>query len=483
MRIAAIGDSVNWGQGLAGGSSTQSFDQEKYIFRCVDWLKEEGYNPTLKMEDFKPHSGAIIGHSSLTSQKAWIARNEVDDPRIHDLYYGEVPSSYPTILSQLKSINNPESVDLIFVNGGPNDVGIMSSLSMEEKFKDSLKSIDLVAKERLSFLLKETRTVCKNALVIYTGYYAAITPQSNIPALISIGSKINPLAPALVYLNWIWGSIELIFQSQKNRLKEQGKEFHLRMSARFRETIADFNNSLGKDFGNVIFSPSGFLDRNAMWAESEFVSSPGNDPNEDVSAVRERLCEIVENKTDEKAGVSCDIAYVGHPNEKGAESYTRNLKKRVLSQLKFSLRDHCKDIDQTVNSIGQLNRKYPFFKISSLKGLTEFRWLDTISVEWSLTKYVGPTEGGIETIYFDFGWGFEKFSYAYGSIGTRVYSRNRKIDSIEKIHIRFPQYGNIQFNIKFLIRINGYPFPYLRLSENDFQKTGEFRVWKSDLHF
>ncbi len=75
MRVAAVGDSVNWGQGLKRPFSWNNLEnEEKYIFKCVDWLRKEGVESKLDQADFLAHSGAIIGE---LNDKKYEASNDL----------------------------------------------------------------------------------------------------------------------------------------------------------------------------------------------------------------------------------------------------------------------------------------------------------------------------------------------------------------------------------------------------------------------
>src|SRR4051812_35508147 len=97
-KIAIIGDSVAWGQGLVPSN--------KYVYKVAAGLNVNPQDVCLQA-----HSGAEIGVGHST------------DPGTQS---GEVPLSCPTILSQLDQIANPDTYDLLLINGGGNDVGFQN---------------------------------------------------------------------------------------------------------------------------------------------------------------------------------------------------------------------------------------------------------------------------------------------------------------------------------------------------------------------
>lgn len=495
---------MNWGQGLAGTSDwSNAGNEEKYIFKCVDYLQRNGIDATLASEDFKPHSGAIIGTESHVDIPPWISRQDVDDQRMYDLYYGEIPSGVPSVLAQLKSLQSAEQIDLLFINGGPNDVGITRSTKSERDFDDALRDIIEIAENRLPVLLKKARDTCPNAIIIYSGYYAAISPESDMPPLIQVATDINTFGSALAFLQVYWVGTEFVYALNKKRLKKQGIDFHHQMLARFREQISDFNHKYGAELGGILFSPSGFSPSNAMWARDEWVSAPGNDPNPDVTHIRKRLCKIVDDAdiddsdldSEEKSLLnklldpmmekgSCNIAYTGHPNKKGSAQYARELKKRLDSQLNFSLRKVMGQIDSSVGSIRKLKKEYPFAPIKSIRGLADIQWLDLITVDWSFPSYDGPTANGLKKLEYDFGWGYQKVENEYLQVDTFDIRGRRPVKDIKRIGIRIQDYSGIEFTLKFQIKVNGYPIPPIFLDENSFRKASGMREWRmSTLNF
>src|SRR5712671_5158526 len=102
VRMVTFGDSVTWGQGL--------LDPQKLHTIIATHL---GFAPAETL--LVAHSGAIIGADAA----------DRPDPRLH----GEVPHPFPTILQQITRYNTPDTVVLIIINGGINDVGVTTILN------------------------------------------------------------------------------------------------------------------------------------------------------------------------------------------------------------------------------------------------------------------------------------------------------------------------------------------------------------------
>src|SRR5207302_1523108 len=99
LKIAVLGDSVPWGQGL--------LDEHKYAYQIKHKLQASDLF-------LKAHSGAVICDSNRTRQAVATS---------------EVPIATPTILDQVDQVDNPSLIDLVLLNGGINDVNIRTILN------------------------------------------------------------------------------------------------------------------------------------------------------------------------------------------------------------------------------------------------------------------------------------------------------------------------------------------------------------------
>lgn len=478
-----------WGQGLMPPFSTNHFEnEEKFVFKIVKWLKNEGKVEEIDMADFLAHSGAKIGSKTDPLFPPKLTRENANNKKDYDHFYEEVPDRNPAILWQLKSLRDRHTIDLLLLNGGPNDVEITESVSLTDpitdNFNEALKKIDSVADLRVSHLLSEARKTCPNAIIIYTGYYPALSPDSNnIPLGINILAALNPMAPAFVFLGGIWLLGEALLRSQLPRIKKQGVEFHQRMLAKFREQIALFNMNRNPKSGPILFCPSLFSSSNAMWANAEMVSSIKNDPNPGVSSHRINFCEQLNEDH------VCNNAYIGHPNQRGAEQYFKQIKKRIEVQLNFSLRDHFKTLDPQVSSLRILKEKYAFIPVSSLRGLSDFYWMDVIAVNCSFTPsdflMAEHFRLFINTVNFNFGWGYRQLTGKNGKFVLEL-ADNRRVNALKHLKIRYKKiYAGVSpmaitsnMELELVLQINGYQLCKLKLTRNSFNIEGAYLVWE-----
>ncbi len=401
-------------------------------------------------------------------------------------FYGEFPDPYPTVLSQLEQLKNKNSIDLLFINGGPNDIGILKTVSSNATFQGALKEIDEFASSRVAVLLKEARRLCPNALIVYTGYYPGLSPDSDIPMLGGEAVKFA-VSPTLVFLSYYLGLgwlAELFIRSQQDRLKRQGLIFHKRILGKFREQIGIFNENRAVDTLPIIFSPSGFGSLNAMWARAELVSSTGIDPNKKVTINRKAICKkIAENyDLDYDDKLMCESAFVAHPNVRGANVYFKALKKRIDNQLNYSLRKHLETIDKDIMSIRELKDKYKFIPIRSIRNLTDVLWLDSILIDYTFSFTGEATQSFLPIpirVLVDFG------IPNYNTEAIRAVILNNKVKDNYVIDIRYetkvsdlkyvelrldPYFETLTFSMQFSIRVNGYKFKKLTLDETSFLK-------------
>lgn len=488
MRIAAVGDSVMWGQGLMPPLKTSNFeDEQKYVFKIVEWLQSEGKVQVFDMADFQAHSGAKIGSKTDPLLPPKLTRESANNKTEYDHYYGEVPDRNPSVLHQLKKLMNGNAIDLLLINGGPNDVEITESVSFSSDFTKALEKIDRVAELRVSYLLAEARKSCPNAIIIYTGYYPALSPDSDIPLGINLVNALTPLAPTLVFLHGIWLLGELYLRSQLPRIKKQGILFHQRMLSKFREQIAQFNVNRDPTTLPILFCPSGFGSSNTMWARNSFVSELEHNPNQTITDIRKNICSEIQ------AGKLCEIASACHPNKKGAEQYYRQLKKRIEIQLNFSLRNHFKAIDSTITSTKKLKDKYPIIPLKSLRGLSDFYWMEVIAVNCSLTTsnpdflIKSHYLVFLNTVMFDFGSGYRQLRGEDGRFVLQLSGSSIKNLSHLKIrYLKVPSIPNIpptatssNISLEVSIQINGYQIRKIKLNRNSFKESGAYLLWET----
>jgi lysophospholipase L1-like esterase len=110
FRIVTLGDSVTWGQGLPEAQKFDSMVRDALGHRFPGGVSLQRF----------AHSGAVIAANPVTGNSA----------------NGEVPVSRPTIVEQCDGFSDsPDTVDLVLVNGGINDVGVTKILIHSISFR------------------------------------------------------------------------------------------------------------------------------------------------------------------------------------------------------------------------------------------------------------------------------------------------------------------------------------------------------------
>jgi uncharacterized protein YgiM (DUF1202 family) len=144
-RIAVIGDSVAWGNGLERS--------ETYYYKVAETIRDQLQMP-VEITVFA-HSGAVISNPDICLP----------------------PPCPPTLTDQAKYIKN--DVNLILVSGGINDVGIYNILDPSTP-ADTISSlskskIETPMADLLADLIEKT-----DAKIMVTGYYPIITDESKL---------------------------------------------------------------------------------------------------------------------------------------------------------------------------------------------------------------------------------------------------------------------------------------------------------------
>lgn len=288
IRMVVLGDSVTWGQGLE--------TPEKFYSLVKVALTGSDCTQSCTL---LAHSGATIGAGVTTT---------------HDPIDGEVPTSYPTILQQCAAFtDSPETVDLIILNGGINDVDfrtIVNPFTDSADLADMIKQYCFVDMKTLleSVVSKFTKPAAK---IVVTGYFPMLSDQSHPPLidlfLAMIGVSLPPFVNILdgLVLNKIISHCSL-FYDESNRL--------------FQKAIRQVNRS-PEGANRVLFAQPPFTSANAALAPDAWLWGVNLDlsPQDPVKDARHAACDLFE--TDSIQRETCYRASVGHPNVTGAGKY------------------------------------------------------------------------------------------------------------------------------------------------------------------
>jgi lysophospholipase L1-like esterase len=292
FRIVSIGDSIIWGQGL--------LPNEKF-----NWLVQQALSPkhpegvTL---DSLAHSGAVIGATGASGT-----------PQV-----GEVPASRLSIIEQCDSYaNSPDTVDLVLMDGGINDVGVATILNPFALIPPFEVRVIHACHDGMLVLLKKviakfSKPTCR---ILVTGYYPILSAQSDPVGVIKLASLFGIAVPAFLdrdldFINPVLNRCEAFFNDSTQQLKQ---------------AIVDANDP------RITFVPSGFTDANSafvpgtslLWGLTLDDDLSAQDP---VAAARRPLCDIAQPDPSQiPARELCYRASAGHPNVQGAAQFSKQI--------------------------------------------------------------------------------------------------------------------------------------------------------------
>ena len=226
FRIVSIGDSIIWGQGL--------LPNEKF-----NWLVQQALSPKhpegVTLESLA-HSGAVIGATGASG-----------NPQV-----GEVPASRLSIIEQCDSYaNSPDTVDLVLMDGGINDVGVATILNPFALIPPLVVRVIHACHDGMLVLLKKviakfSKPTCR---ILVTGYYPILSAQSDPLGVIKLVSLFGIAVPPFLdedldFINPVLNRCEAFFNHSTQQLKQ---------------AIVDANDP------RITFVPSGFTDANSAF--------------------------------------------------------------------------------------------------------------------------------------------------------------------------------------------------------------------------
>jgi len=292
FRIVSIGDSIIWGQGL--------LPNEKF-----DWLVQQALLPQhpegVTLESLA-HSGAVIGATGVSGT-----------PQV-----GEVPASRLSIIEQCDSYaNSPDTVDLVLMDGGINDVGVASILNPFALIPPLDARVRHACHDGMLALLRKvaakfSKPTCN---IIVTGYYPILSAKSDPLGVIKLISLFGIAVPGFLdrdldVINPVVNRCEAFFTDSTQQLKQ---------------AIVQANDP------RIVFVSPGFTDANSAFVPGTSLLwgvtlDDDMSPQDPVAAARHPLCDIAH--PDPLQILDREICYrasAGHPNVQGAAQFGRQI--------------------------------------------------------------------------------------------------------------------------------------------------------------
>jgi beta-glucosidase/6-phospho-beta-glucosidase/beta-galactosidase/lysophospholipase L1-like esterase len=288
FRMVVIGDSVAWGQGLQ--------EHEKYHTLVQETLAAKEASIGIS-KTVLAHSGANIG---------------VGDPTSLPAIPGEVPTSYPTIMQQCASFtDSPETVDLVLVNGGLNDINVRTVLNPTTTPPALAGLIEQRCHKDMTILLREIVRKFPAATIAVTGYFPMVTADSNTgllePLLVAAGIAILGLPGGFIAVQ------------AKPTIVKNCRILYEESTAKLAAAVDEVNDDL--DAPRIVFANPAFTSRNAALAPEAWLFGINGDttPQDNiVASPRAEACVVNATRTDVEM---CKRASMGHPNAIGAQKY------------------------------------------------------------------------------------------------------------------------------------------------------------------
>jgi hypothetical protein len=266
------------------------------------------------------HSGAIIG-----------ANDNRTDPAIAGQFGGEVPTNGPTLREQVKlALNgaaNDDTIDLVLIVGGINDVGAADALSpLGPATAEPIR----VAGVRMKELLRIVCNDFPNAKVIVAGYALLISDQSNLAGILPI--LMTALGLVVAGVPGAVGGVVLGVGAEAT-IKQRSRELRDGLHQRIRAAIVDLMVVDNNANGRIFFADPDYRDEHAVFAPNAllFNINPDLTPRDNDFIIHQRalVCDANPGRT----GPHCPIASTGHPTPAGAARYGA----AIIAQLRLAM--------------------------------------------------------------------------------------------------------------------------------------------------
>ncbi len=298
-----------WGQGLEDPDKMHNvlskMLQDRFSDRKVNviFLAHSGSSTGYKLD------GSIDGHH---------------EPRIH----GEVPTFYPTIVQQIEAFDDQavgrDSVDLILLDAGVNDVHVTRILDPLTRPQQIEKLVEIYCHQHMVMLLQQLTTNFKNARIVIIGYYQMLTEASEegyIHALLKAFGKV----PVNLIADVIVGAFRHLL---KRRVLANCETFATQSLVAFGQSAEEVNGYLAAK--RVFVVPSAIEAQHAALASDPWLFGINDDlsPQDPVASLRAEECRCAGPHRTER--LVCDHASAGHPNPEGAKAYADAILATIL---------------------------------------------------------------------------------------------------------------------------------------------------------
>jgi hypothetical protein len=289
VRIAAFGDSLMWGQGLNRNDRftvliAKGIGQEvKRTSTIVHDLSRSGAKIRARGDD---RPGFVDTYPRLFPGgrgKGPFLRGRDEKPATG--LYGEEPATFPTVQGQLNLMPDAmgREVDVALLDGGINDIEIEDVVNPQVETGRWIEHYDgavrIVAHDDVLDLIGRTRRKCPNALIMYFGFFPPLSYESDT-------GKIRDFMKHEYNDDVAWWFNEHVLHAVNvdHLILEgivRGLWFQGRWQYWTRKAVDKANHDDAIRGPGIVFVPSGFEERNAVFAERPYLWDDPYDPTED----------------------------------------------------------------------------------------------------------------------------------------------------------------------------------------------------------
>jgi hypothetical protein len=336
FNMITLGDSIMWGQGLP--------ESMKFRTLVQNWLQAQfGSTRTVKQWPTRAHSGAQI----------FVDGSEADT--ITNLP-GEIPSGHPSVKMQVDLTASDliqagirlNDVDLVLLDGGINDVGVLNILLPTNSTGSVKQMTDQNCVVRMAQLLPRVMGMFPNAAIVVTGYFPIASANSDLAALAALTAALGAEAGTTVGGGAFGGAAGFVVGAVgRDQMVNNSTTWNSEAQFGLMNLVNSTNQpSMGHPrlalawpkFGpdNCFAAPNSYLFNLAPFNglagdEAEGLAGvhepPPNSVN-DVAWTRAHEC-MAANRPSPK----CNDACMGHPNPLGAQVYAD----AIIQQLEVTL--------------------------------------------------------------------------------------------------------------------------------------------------
>ncbi len=309
--VLVLGDSIQWGQGLK--------TQNKMAEKVTTFLRSQLGQRRVILKRYAHSGGTIV---PVEGQQA----KDDDSP-----LPGEIPVFYPSVQTQLETAtdeNEGDTIDLVILDGGMNDVDIAKVLNPLNFTNDEIEDrADTFGRVAMQGVLDEmlSRYEFRKSSVLVTGYYPIVSSDSDKAKLsIMISLFLTAIWPDLSTKPIIFALGLSSTLAAQEKMARNCKALDESMDIALKSAVNHSNLKLLSSQRRVHFVSPDFKKENSLYASDPLVWQFGAD--DEVAG--QRQADAIEYLLEAPAG---PVASIGHPNVAGEQQYADKLISRLKS--------------------------------------------------------------------------------------------------------------------------------------------------------